>query len=152
MTGSVLPSVTRRTFGASALSAIGAACAPAAAPQSTAPQPTGAAWEREWDQLVADAKKEGAVSVMSLVGSGYAATVQSFADAFPGVEGQHQGFAGVTIYEPKIRQERAAGVYSFDVALVPMSVNQLDMRNAGIFEDTKGVFFRPDVRDDKSWQ
>ena len=146
--------LTRRSFmgamGAPALGAAAAACAPAAAPIQPQ-ESTGAAWEKEWQELAAAAKKEGAVSVLSLVGAGYTKTVDAFSQAFPGIEGQHQGFAGVTIYEPKIRQERQAGIYSFDVALVPMSVDQFSMRNDGIFDDTKPVIFRPDVLDDKAW-
>ncbi|MEK7214258.1 MAG: hypothetical protein AAB289_01500, partial [Chloroflexota bacterium] len=71
-------STTRRTFlagaGAGGLAVLGLACAPAtqqipaAAPSAgqPAPAPSRAAWEDRWDKLVAEANKEGALSIASL--------------------------------------------------------------------------------------
>ena len=41
--------------------------------------------------------------------------------AFPGVEAEHMQFPDAATYVPKITQERQAGVYSLDVALLPPS-------------------------------
>ena len=73
---------------------LAAACAPAALPPAPpvttggAPAPAAkAAWEQEWDVLVAAAKKEGRVDLNWILGGagGYQRCVDDFNKAFPGV-------------------------------------------------------------------
>ncbi|MEK7216421.1 MAG: extracellular solute-binding protein, partial [Chloroflexota bacterium] len=56
-----------------------------------------------------------------------------------------------SIFAPKVLKERQAGVYTFDVAHMPTTTALTVMRPEGVWEPMKGVFFRPDVLDDKNW-
>lgn len=147
--------VSRRTFLATAAgSATAAACAPAAPPAGTTQTGSGgpkAEWERQWDDLLAAAKKEGRVVVQTAAGAGYRETIEEFNKAFPGVEAEHVQFPDAATYVPKITQERNAGVYSFDVALLPPTSALQQLKPIGAYEDLRPIIFRPDVLDDKGW-
>src|SRR5258708_39286195 len=69
-----------------------------------------------WDALIAAAKQEGKVVIETPVGTGYRDAIQVFADAFPGIEPEHQPFPDGATFIPRLDQERKAGIYSFDVA------------------------------------
>src|SRR5438876_324113 len=68
--------ISRRTFLGTAGAAAAAACAPAAAPvQPTGPAVSGATgWEKEWQDLVEAARKEGKVGVYTTSSLGYRKT------------------------------------------------------------------------------
>lgn len=129
------------------------ACAPAAPAPAGNPAAGGSTgWEREWDDLVAAAKREGSLALMSSpVATGYDKAAQDFGKAFPGINVDIQGFAGVAAYGPKLTQERQAGIYAFDVALIPTAPEVQDMINGGAFDPVRPLIFRPDVLDDKAW-
>lgn len=143
--------LNRRTFLAATASAATAACAPAAAPvqETNAPSGNRAAWEQEWDRLVADAKKEGTLGVLSLVGGGYRTSLDAFEKAF-GIQVEHQNAPSATVWVPKLEQERAAGIYQLDVAVIPPNSALTRVRNA--WDPIKPAIFRPDVLDDKAWR
>ncbi len=148
-----MTSIDRRRFlTVTGAGAAAAACAPAA---STPAQSSGGAktgWEQEWETLVQAARKEGSVAIMcSPAATGYDKAIQAFSDAFPGVEADLQSFPGVADYSARLTQERQAGVYSFDVALVPTAPEVQDLINAGVFDPIRPMIFRPDVVDDKLW-
>src|SRR5438309_831182 len=104
----------RRLFGAGAsmgAAAVAAACAPAAAPAplpapaAPAAAPAGNAastWQREWDETVAAAKKEGKVVVATLSGTGYRQGIDAFQKAFPDITVEHTGVASFSALAPKI--------------------------------------------------
>src|SRR5688572_28479015 len=80
-----------RAAGVTGAGALAAACAPQATPaapsSSTAPAPTTAAWEKEWEQLVAAAKQEGEVAIfVTGVTRGPRKVADIFEAAFPGVK------------------------------------------------------------------
>lgn len=146
--------VSRRTFLATAAGGAAAACAPAAAPSDTSPTSSGgpkSEWERQWDDLATAAKKEGRLVVQTAAGAGYRETVEAFNKAFPGVEAEHVQFPDAATYVPKITQERNAGVYSLDVALLPPTSALQQLKPIGAYEDLRPIIFRPDVLDDKAW-
>ena len=144
-----------RVTGGAAAAAGAAACAPAVAPPSTAPATSGsgqkAAWEQQWDDLLAAAKKEGKVVVQTAAGDGYREMLDEFPKAFPGIEMEHAQFPDSATYVPKITGERNAGIYSLDVALLPPTSALQQLKPIGAYEDLRPVIFRPDVLDDKAW-
>lgn len=147
--------LTRRAFLGTGAAAAAAACAPGAAvPEGagSAAPPAGAPWEKDWTDLVAAAKKEGGLEVLSLTGVGYRHALDAFQEAFPGINVGHQAFSSATAWVPKVEQERKAGVYSFDIALVPSVSALVNIKPIGGWDPVRPVIFRPDVLEDKAWQ
>ncbi len=126
------------------------AAAPAAAPDPGAqPRP---AWEGEWERLVAAAKQEGRLGLMTLVGPGYRKGIDAFQAAFPGIEVEQSGFVGASAYIPKINEERKAGIYSFDVAQTSLASMISQVKPTGALDPIRPAIFRPDVVEDKNWR
>src|SRR3954469_12512326 len=93
-----MATLNRRAFlqmaalGAAASAAAGArAAAPAASPvgsdtaREAAPPAQDVAWNEEWEDAIAAARAEGKLSLLTLVGTGYARAVESFEQAFSGI-------------------------------------------------------------------
>ena len=157
-----LESMNRRSFlrvgGVATAVAGAAACAPAAAPPSSpasggaAPAPAEkAAWEKQWDDLVAAAKKEGALVLVTNLGPGFKDAAAAFEKAFPGVSVELITQLASS-FAPKAVQERQAGVYSYDVTTQPNGTVPLTLIPAGAMDPIRPLLVRPDVLDDKSWQ
>ena len=147
-------SLSRRGFLGATAAAAAAACAPAASPGSPSPSPSSgpkAEWEHQWDDLIAAAKKEGKVVVHTATGVGYREYVDAFSAAFPGVEAEHVQFPDAATYVPKVTQERNAGIYSLDVALLPPTSVLQQFKPAGVLEQVRPIIFRPDVLDSAVW-
>jgi iron(III) transport system substrate-binding protein len=138
------------------LCALAAACAPAA-PTGAASKPTAAparpptAEEQRWQEVVAKARQEGAVSVIVAPGEQYRQGVQGFQAAYPGIELQVKG-EHIRDGLARILQERDGGIYSQDVMLGAIG--------AGVFQEwiPRGVLaplepnvILPDARDDSKW-
>src|SRR5579885_2670765 len=108
---------TRRSFltaTGTVLAGLAAACTPATAspppaqsPASGAPAASGgqAAWEREWDDLVTAARKEGKLVVLTNVGTEYRKVMDAFEQAFPGITVDQTGMVASQAV-PRILQER----------------------------------------------
>lgn len=148
--------VTRRALlratGVAGAGAVAAACAPAAAPAPAAPVPAAkAAWEKEWEDLVVAAKKEGKVAVITNTGVSYRKGLDAFQAAFPGIEVEHQAFTSASLIAPKVLQERKGNVYSVDVAQFAPALMIRLLRPEGVFDPIRPVIFRPDVLDDNAW-
>jgi len=146
---------TRRTFLAGAAGAVGAAlaaCAPAAAPSAPTGGPSGglAPWEKEWEQLIEAAKKEGKLGIFTLAGSGYRDAVAEFEKVF-GIQVEHQAENSSSIWVPKFQKEREAGLYSMDVFVVPPNSALIRLKPSGAWDPIRPLIFRPDVLDDKVW-
>lgn len=100
--------------------AVVTACSPGTAqpPASsgTAPAPSRAAWEDDWDRLAAAAKQEGKLVVASYHGVNvFRKVLSAFEQAFPGIVVDHQHAPSSSLFIPKITQERQAGMYGFDI-------------------------------------
>ena len=151
--------VNRRTFLLTATAAA-AACSPSAATPtgstvssgSTAPAAQSkSGWELEWQEAVEAAKREGALSVVTLPGEGYRRGLDAFQRAFPGIAVEHQSFGSSSLLIPKITQERDAGVYTFDVAAFSSTSLLASLQPKGVFDPVRPVMIRPDVTEDKNW-
>ncbi|MSQ27379.1 MAG: ABC transporter substrate-binding protein [Dehalococcoidia bacterium] len=132
------------------------ACAPSAAPApaapAAAPAPAAAkaAWEGEWEKLVEAAKKEGKLAVFTLSGAGYRSALGEFEKMF-GITVEHQAENSSSVWVPKMQKEREAGLYSFDILVVPPNSALIRLKPSGAFDPIRPLIFRPDVLDDKVW-
>ncbi|MSQ28647.1 MAG: extracellular solute-binding protein [Dehalococcoidia bacterium] len=162
MTLSDSTAVSRRSLlaqaGTTALGAgIAAACAPAAAPTGPAPaasQPAAQApsWQKEWDDTVAAAKKEGKlVLILQQQNEGFRKAIETFEQTFPGVTVETQGFASSSLVIPKIQQEQAAGVYTYDAIQHSITSFLTTLKPAGNVVSVAPVIFRSDVKEDSLW-
>ncbi len=143
--------------GATALAAAAAACAPQSAPAAPASNPAPAApaakpaWLGQWDDWVAGAKKEGVLNLVTAPGVGFRRVFEAFEQAFPGVKVEHSPFASVNLFAPKLIQERAAGVFSWDVVSHGPSTLLTVVKKDGGSDPIRPVLIHPDVIDDSKW-
>lgn len=133
-----------------------AACAPATAPApglpgAAAPAAQQAAWEKEWDDLVAAAKKEGVLQLATLTGPGYAKGAEAFEAAFPGIKVELQNFASASLLISKVTDERKANVYAWDVAQFSIISMLTTLRPTGALASVRKQLFRSDVTGDQNW-
>ncbi|MSQ27340.1 MAG: extracellular solute-binding protein [Dehalococcoidia bacterium] len=147
-----------RVAGLSGAAAIAAACAPAAAPAPAAGAPAGgaapagkAAWEKEWDDLVAAAKKEGKLTAILVTGTGWRKMLDKFGDTF-GITVEAGGGTSASIWVPKVQKEREAKIYSYDVAVTPPNSAITLLRPEGAWDPVRPLMFRPDILDSKVWR
>ena len=146
-----------RVTGLAAGGAAAAACAPGAAPTSpSAPAPSAAAnqapgGQAEWDRLLAAAKSEGKLSVLTLSGTGYRKALDEF-EAGLGITVDHEAAPSSSVWTNKVLSERKAGIYSFDVAVVYPNTALARMKPEGVWDPVRPLIFRPDVTDDKLWR
>ena len=153
-----LPQTTRRNLLRASVSSLGAAAAVACAPTATQPpavpsQPPGPAWEDQWNKLVAAAKQEGAEALFLTGGAGATEVKQAFEERFPGVEVELTSLPSASLFLPRAFQERAAGLYTWDVATVqaPLALAPGTLRPQGAVDPLRPALFHPEVLDDHAW-
>jgi len=107
--------------------------------------------QSEWDQVLAEAKKEGSVNVIGLQGENtrealtepfekaYGIKVEFFADAGPGVA-------------PKVQNERAAGQYLWDIYVLGTTTALNALFPMGALDPLDAALIRDDVKDPKVWR
>ena len=134
--------ITRRRFLARTALAGGAA--------ALRPPRRAAAQSAEWAQVVAAAKKEGKVVVNTFPGDVYKRALKSFTQAYPDIKLEHTGLHSQD-FAPRIVQERQAGLFTWDVALIPSSTALQVLRPAGVWDPVRPVIVLPDVKDDAAW-
>jgi iron(III) transport system substrate-binding protein len=129
------------------------AASPAAAAQS-AGQSNGltAASTAEWDTLVAAAKKEGTINIATYVGTGYRKVMDDFEAAFPGIKVEQTGFQSSSRdFVPRLLQERKAGLFGWDIAVMPGPEMMRQVRPAGGMDPLKPLLIHPDVVKNENW-
>jgi len=104
-----------------------------------------------WDQLVAAAQKEGTVVV---IGPAHPEIRRALPEAFKsrfGVTVEYIGGPG-GIAASKIRAERAAGIYSADVALAAVQTLQTVFYAEKMLEPLRPLLILPEVTDRSKWK
>lgn len=131
-------------------------CSPKAAPQGPAPGKTvsetpGAAkqgWEKEWDNLVIEAKKEGKVVVFFTGGAEIrTALSQGFHDRFGVVMDAISG-SGIEVAE-RLTRERRAGLYLTDIYQGGVTTPIIILKKAGLLGKLDENFILPELKDPK---
>ena len=115
-----------------------APAAPAAAPttapaaKAAAPSVTGAISDADWDKLVEAARKEGSVNVATYAGTAHRKIMDVFEAAYPGIKVEHTQFQSSSRdYVPRLLQEQKAGLYTWDVAFMPLQEMIRQVKPAG---------------------
>jgi len=139
-------------WGATTLTACAPAAAPPAAPQSQTAAAAPAAWEREWERLTTAARAEGKLVVATLAGDGRRKVVTAFQDAFPGIVVEHQSFSSASLFLPKLLQERAGGIFNWDIYLGGTPTMLQEQKRQGALDPIRPLLFRPDVIEDRGWR
>ncbi len=139
--------VSRRAVLRTAAVGAGAAVLSASARPLAAAAPTSSPWE----QMAAAAKKEGKVSVNTFTGQGYARILKLFTQAHPDIKLEHTNLEPVE-FSPRVIQERKASVYTWDVAIMPMSTALQVLKPAGVWDPVRPVIEAPEVKNNASWR
>lgn len=129
------------------------ACAPAAVPAPSAPAAPAAgaaAWEQEWNELVAAANKEGKLALVTTTGTGIRENVARFQEAFPGITVEHSSLVA-SQFIPRVMPELQAGVYNYDLLTSSFSQRTLELVKGNHLLPLKPALIRPDVTADDRW-
>src|SRR5919199_1603170 len=141
-----------RLMGLGSLGSVFVGCA--AAPAAVAPAGTGAApkaaWELEWERVLAAAKQEGAVAVVGPPGDDYRGALAAFEKAYPDIRLDYLGVSGRDV-EAKLIAERDAGQYLVDVH-VGGSTTAFSLKPHGVFAPLRPALILPDASDDSKWR
>jgi iron(III) transport system substrate-binding protein len=105
----------------------------------------------EWAALVAAAKKEGKVAVNTFPGEGYARALKPFSHAYPEIKLEHTSLHSQD-FAPRILQERKAGTFTWDLAMIPTSTALQVLRPAGVWDPVRPAIVLPEARDDAGWE
>ncbi|MCA1648060.1 MAG: extracellular solute-binding protein [Chloroflexi bacterium] len=144
-----------RLLGLSGAAALVAACTqssptPPATQQVAAPASKPAA--AEFDSIVEAAKKEGRVFVATYAGTAYRTAMDAFEAAYPGIKVEQTGFQSSSRdFFPRYFQERQAGLYQWDLIIVPATEVLVQAVPQGAVDPVRPLIVRPDALDDKSW-
>lgn len=122
------------------------------APKITPAVPTGpqSDWEREWQQVLTAARKEGkVVYYTSLGGEARQMVTRAFTEKY-GIEIEVTSGRGPEIAE-KITAERKAGLYAVDISTSGSTTTTLIMKPAGQLAPIPPALILPEVKDPKAW-
>jgi iron(III) transport system substrate-binding protein len=104
----------------------------------------------DWDEVVAQAKKEGTVVVHGAPGVTFRAVeVTAFNKAYPDIKVQFSGVSGATEV-PKVIRERQAGIFAWDIWIGGASGALGELKDIGFFQPLAPAL-RPDIRADDKW-
>ncbi|MBI4334005.1 MAG: extracellular solute-binding protein [Chloroflexi bacterium] len=141
------------------LASILAACGPqpggvppkapeAAATEVNAPKQ---GWEVEWDKTVAEARKEGKVSIITQwAPDARAAVIGALKEKF-GIDVEFTVVAKTPEATTKLVTERRAGLYLTDVIGLGAIAELVDMKGTGIPAPIEPMLMLPEVKDPKNW-
>jgi ABC-type Fe3+ transport system substrate-binding protein len=117
-------------------------------------------WSRQWDDLVAAARAERTLSLVTWADTwggpgygGFGATIRRFEQAFPGVVvDPWLAESSASVWLARARAVRRAGQPIFDLALVQTDAALKQGAPDGLWAPIRPLLFRPDVLDDAVWR
>jgi iron(III) transport system substrate-binding protein len=138
-----------------------AACTPAPAsapnspsdaspPAAEAVVPPGGAHDAAWDAVLAAARQEGAIVVAGPQGELYREAFAAFARDFPGIHLDYTPMNGRDFW-PRLRQERQADQYLWDLRVGGIDVDAYRVRDDGMLDPLRPLFLLPEVADERNW-
>ena len=146
--------VNRRSFvrvgSLTGVSVLVAACTPAAAPAPAAPAKP--AWETQWNEWVAAAKKEGKV-VVNFTGAGasWQKIGEAFSAAYPGITAEVTTFGSSRLWTPRVVQEFQAGIFSWDITQIAIDDIMSTLLPQQMVIPLKEHIIRPEAVDNNVW-
>lgn len=143
-----------------ALLLLALACKPGEAPvgetkpasASAPPQLAGApqeAWEKEWERVKAEAKKEGRVVITGNVGPATNVLRKILNEKF-GIDPEFQVGRGAEVAQ-KIKSEQIAGLHTYDVILSTTMNIILYLKPEGRVERIDTALILPEIKDPRLW-
>jgi len=108
-------------------------------------------WKKQWDELVAAAKKEGVLFIYGPPGPFQReAVVTGFEKAFPGIKVEYTAARGTQIL-PKVVRERESGVFNWDIGLSSTDPTVYMLPQINALAPLRDFIIDPDVLDDSKW-
>ncbi len=140
-----------------ALVAFLVSCVPQAPPQAVNPAPTAKPsvpaatdQQREWDNLVAEARKEGRLVIYSDFNpQARQAATSGFKDKY-GIEVEFVSGRGAES-AARIRRETEAGIHNVDIGNIGPNPTIPDIKPMGILQPIEPLLMLPEVTDSRQW-
>jgi iron(III) transport system substrate-binding protein len=150
LVGLILAAGCTQTSGRS----LGPAAGSGPAAQPSPSQPAGGAaqepWQREWEQTVAAAKREGKVTVAGPSGAGIRDVMRDFEAQYPEITLEYTGIIGRD-FGPRLMAERQGGLKLWDVYIGGGNTLFQVFKPAGAIADLRPALILPEVKEDKYW-
>lgn len=148
-----------RLLGLTGAAAVVAACsqpAPAAPPTAAPAQPAGAAArpaDADFQTVIDAAKKEGHLVVATYAGTANRKVMDAFEAAYPGITVEQTGFQSSSRdFFPRFFQERQAGLYQWDLILVPSTEVIVQAIPQNVVDPVRPLIVNPELLQDSTWQ
>ena len=110
----------------------------------------GGAWQREWDQVLEAAKREGKVAVAGPAGTDLRRALTEPFERKHGISVEFLGGPGPEVW-PKMKAEREAGQYLWDIWIGGTSTHLFQFKPAGALDPFDSALIVPEVTDPKNW-
>lgn len=111
-----------------------------------------AAPDGDWDRTLAAAKQEGKLAIAVPIGVGFRNALDAFQSAFPGLTVESRQFSAMGQAVPILRQERQAGVFTWDIFMCPSVIALDQMRPEGMLDPLRPLIVRSGILDDAVWE
>jgi iron(III) transport system substrate-binding protein len=108
-------------------------------------------WEKEWNKVLAAAKKEGKVAVMSSLGGAEnrQALIEPFQKKY-GIEVDYFSSSGSKMVS-RIKGERVGGLTLWDIFIGGTSTPMTGLKPGGILDPIEPSLILPEVKEGKNW-
>jgi iron(III) transport system substrate-binding protein len=109
-------------------------------------------WTPEWEEVVAAAKREGELSLITLANRGWTTVMERFEQAFPGIRVHRRAESSAAVWGDAVRRGRASGGQSFDLAFVQPIAALAEANQGGVWAPLRPLLFRADVLENGAWR
>ncbi|MFN0070789.1 MAG: ABC transporter substrate-binding protein [Chloroflexota bacterium] len=103
------------------------------------------------DELVAAARREGKLSVVTTIGEGYRVALSTFEEAYPGITLDHTNLNS-SQFTPRAVQEFQSGVHAYDVQANTFGPSTIPLIKEGVITPIRPVIDDPALTADATWQ
>jgi ABC-type Fe3+ transport system substrate-binding protein len=109
-------------------------------------------WRKEWESVLAAAKKEGKVAVISSAGGTEARTAltETFRSKY-GIEVEYLRAPAAAVTASRVKSERSAGQYLWDIFIGGTTTPMTALKPEGILDSIEPALILPEVKDGKNW-
>jgi iron(III) transport system substrate-binding protein len=108
-------------------------------------------WQKEWERMVAEAKKEGQLTVMGPAGAEIRRAITEPFQKKYGIQIEYLS-GRASDFGPRILTERRAGQYLWDIVLGGTTTILESLVPAGAADPIKPALLLPEVTDTKNWR
>lgn len=119
-------------------------------PAAKAPAAPSEAAPTDLDKLIAAAKPEGTISIVTHPSTQWKGWVPVFEKRFPDLKVEYLGMRPSEV-TPRIVSEQKNGVFNFDVYVAPTANSVKTMSPVGTFQDLRPFFALPEAIDNSKW-